>query len=585
MSGKTTIGFEILRTALVVGILGDILLRQTPWGLNVLLFNLAFTAGLAVLLVRRKREYLTKQTAALMAAQIFFAAMFVWRDTEALLVADAAAIIAIMSVLFVPKMNVPARFAGVFHYIAGFVWSALNAVFAGVALLGFDIKWKSGDRSAWAKNTISAVRGLLIAAPILLVFGALFMAADAAYQGLIERVIYVNPEKIFSHAILTAVFAWATAGYLRGILLGEEPNFPVSASETAAPAASAASKVEQIAKEPDVNPSALPDGSSILEHINRSDPPNDPQKPRAERKAWNWSAIDSTMLPNAFTLGAVETGMVLGLINLLFLSFVIVQLPYLFGGIELVQNTPDFKLAEYARRGFGELVAVAALVLPILLVSHWLLRRDNPMNEKLYRGLAGVQIALLFVIMASAGNRLMLLTGNLGYGLTAVRLYSMIFMIWLAVVFVWFALTVLRGSRQYFAWGALWSAFVVLGATHVLNPEDLIVRTNVRLMTEGRPFDPKYVTGLSDDAVPALLNAIPQMSPEQQCTIKRRLSKRFTSAQAEGDLRSFNLSRRRAFAEMNEGPQVLDPANCAAPPSSQSVTERSNGGGEGDGDG
>jgi hypothetical protein len=179
----------------------------------------------------------------------------------------------------------------------------------------------------------------------------------------------------------------------------------------------------------------------------------------------------------------------------------------------------------------------------------------------------------------------MLLTGNLGYGLTAVRLYSMIFMIWLAVVFVWFALTVLRGSRQYFAWGALWSAFVVLGATHVLNPEDLIVRTNVRLMTEGRPFDPKYVTGLSDDAVPALLNAIPQMSPEQQCTIKRRLSKRFTSAQAEGDLRSFNLSRRRALAEMNEGPQVLDPANCAAPPSPQSVTERSNGGGEGDGDG
>jgi hypothetical protein len=35
--------------------------------------------------------------------------------------------------------------------------------------------------------------------------------------------------------------------------------------------------------------------------------------------------------------------------------------------MELVQNTPDFKLAEYARRGFGELVTVAALVLPILL--------------------------------------------------------------------------------------------------------------------------------------------------------------------------------------------------------------------------
>ncbi len=69
---------------------------------------------------------------------------------------------------------------------------------------------------------------------------------------------------------------------------------------------------------------------------------------------------------------------ILGLVDLLFLSFVIVQVPYLFGGMDLVQSTPDFKLADYARRGFGELVAVAALVLPMLLVSHWLLQaRDT----------------------------------------------------------------------------------------------------------------------------------------------------------------------------------------------------------------
>ena len=84
------------------------------------------------------------------------------------------------------------------------------------------------------------------------------------------------------------------------------------------------------------------------------------------KAAWSWANIDNSMVPG-FTLGTVEVGVILGLINLLFLSFVIFQLPYLFGGMELVQNTPDFKLAEYARRGFGELVAVAALVLPMLL--------------------------------------------------------------------------------------------------------------------------------------------------------------------------------------------------------------------------
>ena len=106
------------------------------------------------------------------------------------------------------------------------------------------------------------------------------------------------------------------------------------------------------------------------------------------KSSWDWRKFDNTILPNSFTLGAIEISIVLGLINLLFLSFVIVQIPYLFGGMDLVQTTPDFKLAEYARRGFGELVIVAALVLPILLLSHWLLRKDKPINEKIYRVLA-----------------------------------------------------------------------------------------------------------------------------------------------------------------------------------------------------
>ncbi len=149
-----------------------------------------------------------------------------------------------------------------------------------------------------------------------------------------------------------------------------------------------------------------------------------------------------------FTLGTIETIIILGLVDLLFLSFVLFQLPYLFGGMELVQNTPDFKLADYARRGFGELVAVAALVLPMLLFSHWLLRRETKRLVTTFRVLAGIQIALVFVVMASAAQRLILLTGEAGYGLTTVRFYPMVFMVWLSVIFMWFAVTVLRGARQ-----------------------------------------------------------------------------------------------------------------------------------------
>ena len=66
-------------------------------------------------------------------------------------------------------------------------------------------------------------------------------------------------------------------------------------------------------------------------------------------------------------LGLGEVGTVLVVVDLLFLAFVAVQFRYLFGGAELVRGADGLSYAEYARRGFFELVAVAALSLPLLL--------------------------------------------------------------------------------------------------------------------------------------------------------------------------------------------------------------------------
>jgi hypothetical protein len=265
----------------------------------------------------------------------------------------------------------------------------------------------------------------------------------------------------------------------------------------------------------------------------------------------NWQDLDSSSLSPVFTLGTTETVLILGLVNLLFLAFVIVQVPYLFGGMDLVQNTPDFKLADYARRGFGELVAVAALVLPMLLLSHWLLRKDGSRVGGIYKIFAGIQIALLFVVVASAVQRLVLLTGELGYGMTTVRFYPMVFMTWLAVVFVWFTVTVLRNKRNYFAWGALWSAIVILGATNLMNPEKFIVETNLRLMHQGREFDAAYNASLSDDALPSLINSFEDLNPDDAVTAIRQLQYRACMKSREGDWRTWNLSRQHAAETLN----------------------------------
>ncbi len=561
MNERTKTGLEILQAAVLLGVLGDMLLRHPPLGLNVLLFVGALAAAFMMLVLRRRREFWNAQTIALNAALVFFAACFAWRDAEALKGFDVLAILTILAILTLPALKIKTQVAGVFHYIVGFIWSGISAGFAPFFLIFNDVKWKTLPQTGWTKHLIAVLRGLLIAAPIVFVFGALFMAADAAFQGIVERTLNIQPDEIVAHVFFIGFFSWITAGYLRGSLV---ENFSGDVAETFLETHSETKP--QILSITEIKDEEAPKQVGSVTEIRDEEPPKAEEKPKTEEeKSWSWQNFDNSILPPVFTLGAIELSIVLGLINLLFLSFVIVQIPYLFGGFELVQNTPDFKLAEYARRGFGELVLVAALVLPILLGSHWLLRKDSPVNEKIYRALACIQIALLFVIMVSAAQRLFILTGNLGYGLTATRFYPFVIMIWLAVVFVWFAATVLRGARERFAWGALWSALLILGALHFVNPDEYIVRTNLRLMREGREFDAYYNADLSDDAIPALIKNFRELSPDDQKTARYYLGKRFCEKRIETDFRSWNLSRWNAARVFQEEATIAESAgDCRA---------------------
>lgn len=559
MNTRTRTGLEILQASLLVGVAGNLLLRHTPWGLNAFLFVTLFVTAMLMLMRRRRPELLNWNTIALSGAMVFFASMFLIRDSIELRVYDTFAIIILMGVIVLVNMNVAPNVAGAFHYVAGFIWSGITSVFGPIALFVADIEWNSLPGNRVSKHLFAVLRGLAVALPLVLIFGGLFMAADAMFEDLVNRAINFDLETIVSHVVLTTVLAWLTAGYLRGTMI---PSFVGAVAENSKTeskdgvAAGDATFVEKVAAEPADASAALPDNASILEHINRSDPPDGGTA--EPKKKFDWRNLESSSIAPVFTLGTIETVIILGLIDLLFLSFVILQVPYLFGGMELVQNTPDFKLAEYARRGFGELVAVAALVLPILLISHWLLRRETKMPERLFRILAGIQIALLFVIMASAVQRLVLLTGELGYGMTTVRFYPMVFMTWLAVVFAWFALTVFRGRRHHFAWGALWSAILILGATNLMNPDAFIARTNLDLMEKGRDFDPYYnAYHLSDDAISTLLSGLPSMPLEDQCQVKSGLHNRYRELGQIADLRSFNFTRRNAFKMLRANDPIL----------------------------
>jgi hypothetical protein len=263
---------------------------------------------------------------------------------------------------------------------------------------------------------------------------------------------------------------------------------------------------------------------------------------------------------------------VLGLVDLLFLSFVAVQLGYLFGGAATVLTERGPTYAEYARRGFFELVTVAALALGLLLVSHWLLRRDRPADGRRYGLLAGLLVGLLVVVIVSAVQRMLLYVGI--YGLSELRIYTSAFMGWIALVLGWFVATVLRGRRERFASGALLTGFAVLLVLNGLNPDGLIVRVNAgrvlaadappgvpraRSAPEPQPLDDRYLLGLSADAVPGLVEALPALGPEQQPRVARGLLDRW-SAPASLDWRGWSLGRWQAWHAVEANRAALEAA-------------------------
>src|SRR5437868_7627393 len=102
----------------------------------------------------------------------------------------------------------------------------------------------------------------------------------------------------------------------------------------------------------------------------------------------------------------------------------------------MVRNTAGLTGAAYARRGFFELVTVAALALPLLLTVDWALKAEKRAHHHLFRLLAGILVALLFAVLASAVQRM--LVYQRAFGLTELRLYVTAFIGWLVLVLLWF---------------------------------------------------------------------------------------------------------------------------------------------------
>jgi len=213
----------------------------------------------------------------------------------------------------------------------------------------------------------------------------------------------------------------------------------------------------------------------------------------------------------------------LGGLALLLSMWIGLQVRSMFGGAEYIASTVGVTVAEYARRGFFELVVIAGIVLAALLAADDLLERTAGSTRRSFRAVASVLLGLVAAVLVSALLRLGVYLRF--YGLTEDRVLAVAVLAWVALVLGWFGFTVLRDARQRFAPGVLVLSALWLGGLNVANPERWIVETNVRRAAQGLSFDVAYHAGLSGDALPALLGGVDRLAPAEAAALRTEIAR------------------------------------------------------------
>ncbi len=467
----------LFRAAIGLGILGNLLLRVEPWGVNLSLWLLALAWSAAVFGLR-SGVFRTRAETWPLLLMVVGGVGVALRDSPLLLLADLA-VIALGGLLLAVQAGTGAALRAMMGALLDQAVALARSLAQGIAPL-VPALWRDLRASTRANPAVrTGALGVLLATPFLLLFGSLLTSADPLFNHYASRVLGSGWGTLMSHVILTGFFTWLVAGWLFGTLRAGERRGPSLVSRVSAP-----------------------DG--------------------------------------AVTLVALR------LLATLLMVFLGVQLRAVVGGQDYVLETTGLTYAEYARAGFFQLVAVAALILPTLMAAGWSVESTAPEQRDRFRRLAMLVLASAGVLLVSAFARMRLYQSQ--YGLTEDRFYTQAFMLWLGFVLMWFAATHLYGRRDRFLGPPLFVGLALLMTLNVMNPAAIIVRANHTdsvATAEARPFDALHASYLGADAVPTLLGILPDLSDEHACVVSQRLENRWLD-RAAPDWRSWNLSRWQA---------------------------------------
>lgn len=195
-------------------------------------------------------------------------------------------------------------------------------------------------------------------------------------------------------------------------------------------------------------------------------------------------------------------------ILIIYTIFIAIQFKYLFSSGELPYG---LNFAEYARRGFFELVFLSVLNIALILLTTYLLK-DKIYVEKnkwaLFTKLMLIYLCILTGILLVSSFYRMSLYDN-AYGFTRLRILVYMFLIFEAVGLVATLIYIMKHNFNIFAvYTAIGLAFYL--TLNLVKIDDVIAKRNIDMYLAGQTesLDMDYLMTLSADAAPQIMRLL-----------------------------------------------------------------------------
>jgi hypothetical protein len=516
---------RLLALALVAGVAADVLFRGNAGGLNVPLWILLIVVAGTLVAGRDGLDRLDPWDAWLAPAAVLLAGFIALRADPALVLVDLLLATTAAGAWLVALGGRPVT-RGAAEAVA---MSA--AMLCGATVIGLipvlraarPLTRSLDGRVRIHPQLVPVLRGLAIAVPVLLVFAALFAAADVIFARAIDALTSIDIELADApqRAVVILVVGWIVGGALilatgdwRAIL-GDGPG---DAGRTST-------------RGPLWGPAVVAEAA----------PPAPPARSLGAAVARPTTGL---------RIGEVEASVLLIAVDLLFAVFVVLQLAYLFGGLDTLAASGQ-TYASYARRGFFELLTVAALAGALVAGLEVTVRR----RSRPYRIATLVLLALTGLILASSFLRLRLYQD--AYGWTELRFWVVVSIGWLAASLVALAVLVARDRSRWVLHALAILGLVTVAVANVLGPQAFSTDRNLARALDPSliPFDGRvgldadYLGSLGDDAVPAMVAAYASLGAVDRAALTVVLTERRRSLAQDESVRgwpAWNLARTRA---------------------------------------